>query len=109
MKFQKIRWAIGYMALAIILSSCNLGATPAPTQDVGAIQTQAFSMVLTQVAAASTPTPLPTNTPEPTATLSAPPTFAPIGGGVETPFPFNTPLPGLTPLALSPVRQGIHL
>jgi len=60
-------------------------------------------MVLTQVAAASTPTPLPTNTPEPTATLAAPPTFAPIGGAVETPFPFNTPLPGLTPLALSPV------
>jgi len=104
MKFQKAHWLIGYTVLAIILSSCNLGATPVPTQDVGAIQTQAFSMVLTQVAAASTPTSLPTNTPEPTATLAAPPTFAAIGGGaVETPFPFNTPQPGLTPVVLSPV------
>jgi hypothetical protein len=106
MKFQKAHWLIGCTMLAVILSSCNIGATPVPTQDIGAIQTQAFSQVLTQVAAANTPTSLPTNTPEPTATLSAPPTFAAIGGGaiVETPFPFNTPLPGLTPLVVgSPV------
>lgn len=105
MKFQKAHWLIGCTMLAVILSSCNIGATPVPTQDVGAIQTQAFSQVLTQVAAANTPTSLPTNTPEPTATLAAPPTFAAIGGGaIETPFPFNTPLPGLTPLVVaSPV------
>ncbi len=102
MKFHKLQWLIGYTVLAIILSSCNLGATPAPTQDIGAIQTQAFGQVLTQVAAASSPTPLPTNTALPaTATLMLPPTFAPVGG--STPFAFNTPPPGLTPLALSPV------
>lgn len=102
MKNRKTQWLIGCTMLAVILSSCNFGATPAPTQDVGAIQTQAFSQVLTQVAAASSPTPLPTYTAEPTATLSAPPTFAPIGGNVvETPFPFNTPLPGLTPVVVS--------
>jgi hypothetical protein len=105
MKFHKSHWLVVYTMLTVILSSCNLGATPVPTLDVGAIQTQAFSQVLTQVALANTPTPMPTNTLAPTVTLSAPPTFAPVGGGVETPIPFNTPQPGLTPLAiaLSPV------
>ncbi len=105
MKARKLQWLIGCAASAIILSSCNLGATPAPTQDIGAIQTQAFSQVLTQVAAAYTPTSMPTSTLAPTATLAAPPTFAPIGGGSDaaTPFAFNTPLPGLTPVVLSPV------
>jgi hypothetical protein len=105
MKFYKLQWLVVYTMLAIILSSCNLGATPAPTQDIGAIQTEAFNQVLTQVALASSPTPLPTNTALPaTATLLVPPTFAPIGGGTVTPFPFNTAQPGLglTPLA-SPV------
>jgi hypothetical protein len=106
MKFRKLQWLGIYTMLAIILSSCNLGATPAPTQDVAAIQTEAFNQVLTQAAAASSPTPLPTNTALPaTATLQAAPTFAPVGGNsTATPFPFNTAQPGLglTPLA-SPV------
>jgi hypothetical protein len=107
MKFHKLQWPVVYTMLAIILSSCNLGATPAPTQDIGAIQTEAFNQVLTQVALASSPTPLPTYTALPaTPTLIVPPTFAPIGGGLSTatPFPFNTAQPGLglTPLA-SPV------
>ena len=106
MKFRKIQWLVVYTMLAIILSSCNLGATPAPTQDVAAIQTEAFNQVLTQAAAASSPTPLPTNPPLPaTATLQAAPTFASVGGdSTATPFPFNTAQPGLglTPLA-SPV------
>lgn len=105
MKFQKMKWLVIYMVLAIALSSCNIGATPAPTMDVGAIQTQAFAQVMTQAAAAFTPTPMPTNTLAPTMTLAAPPTFAPIGGGDanSTPFPFNTPIPGLTAPVLSPV------
>ncbi len=103
MKSQKIQWLAIYMVLAITLSSCNIGATPVPTADVGAIQTQAFAQVMTQAAAAFTPTAMPSSTPQPTMTLAAPPTFASIGGGEATPFPFNTPLPGLTPIALSPV------
>src|SRR3989304_2204813 len=97
MKFRKSLWLMAVTMLAVILSSCNLGATPAPTQDLGAIQTQAFNLVLTQVALASSPTPLPTNPTLPTATPEAPPTFAPVGGGESTvtPFAFNTPLPGL--------------
>ena len=106
MKFRKVQSLVVYTMLAVILSSCNLGATPTPTQDVAAIQTEAFNQVLTQVAAASSPTPLPTNTALPvTATLQSLPTFAPVGGGsTATPFPFNTAQPGLglTPLA-SPV------
>jgi len=100
MKIHKLQWLVVYTVLAIILSSCNLGATPAPTQDIGAIQTASFNQVLTQVALASSPTPKPTNTALPaTATLSGPPTFAAIGGGASTvtPFAFNTPLAGLTP------------
>ena len=99
MKYHKLKWLLIFTMSSVILSSCNLGATPVPTQDVGAIQTQAFIQVLTQVAAANTPTPLPTNTPLPaTPTLSAPATFIVVGGN-NTPFPFNTPLPGLTPVA----------
>ena len=97
MKFHKMQWLLASTVLSIILSSCNIGATPIPTQDVGAIQTQAFNAVLTQVAAAATPTPIPTNTlPPSTPTLAAPPTFIVVGS--NTPFAFNTPLPGLTPV-----------
>jgi hypothetical protein len=106
MKSHKLQWLVVCTILSIILSSCNLGATPVPTQDVNAIQTEAFNQVLTQVAAASTPTSQPTNTSVPaTATLQVQPTFAPVGGAsTATPFPFNTAQPGLglTPLA-SPV------
>ena len=50
MKSRKSLWLVGMTVLAVILSSCNLGATPVPTQDPGVIQTQAVSVVLTQVA-----------------------------------------------------------
>jgi hypothetical protein len=107
MKFLKYQWLAICIMLSIILSSCSLSATPVPTQDMGAIQTEAFNQVLTQVALASTATPLPTNTTLPaTPTLVAPPTFIVLDGSVSTatPFPFNTAEPGfgLTPLA-SPV------
>ena len=105
MKSRKSLWLVGMTILAVILSSCNLGATPAPTQDPGVIETQAFSVVQTQAALQYTqtamaipPTPLPTNTPFPTATLGVLPTFAPVGG-TNTPFAFNTQQPGLTPLS----------
>ncbi len=105
MRIRKLQWLAVYAALAIMLSSCNLGSTPAPTQDLGVIQTEAFNEVLTQVALASSPTPLPsTPTQTSTPTLQVPPTFAVVGGGgaqsTVTPFDFNSPLPSVTPLSL---------
>lgn len=102
MKSRKLFGMVSAIMLAIILSSCNLGATPVPTEDPGVIQTQAFGAVLTQVsiqqtqtALANPPTAMQTNTPLATATLLLAPTFSPL----NTPFAFNTQQPGLTPFA----------
>ena len=85
--------------LAMSLSACNIGATPAPTVDVNAIYTSAaetaladLSQKLTQTAQAASPTPLPTNTSLPTNTP-----FATLS--LATPFGGGTPLAGITPLA----------
>lgn len=106
MNFRKFRWLTGSALVAVLLSSCNFGSTPPPTQDVGAIQTQAFAQVLTQAAdqatqtaAAIPPTPFPTNTLPPVNTLPAIPTTDPFGIPTNTPFTFNTQQPGLTPQA----------
>lgn len=103
MKFRKLFWLTGMALPAVILSACNLGATPAPAEDPGAIQTQAFNLVATQAAAQQTqtaqalpPAALPTNTPLATPTLGGFPTFAAFGG-TNTPFAFNTQQPGFTP------------
>lgn len=84
--------------LAISLSACNIGATPAPTVDVNAIYTSAaetaladLSRKLTQTAQAASPTPLPTNTSLPTNTP-----FATLA--LATPFGGGTPL-AIIPLA----------
>jgi hypothetical protein len=100
----------GAIMLAVIVSSCNIGAKPTAAQDPGAVQTQAFNMVMTQSALQQTqtsmavpPTAFPTNTLLPTNTLTGFATFAPVGG-TSTPFGFNTQQPGFTPLALlSPI------
>ena len=113
MKLRKPLWLALAMIPAMISSSCSLGATPVPTQDPGAIQTEAVSIVLTQVSMQQTqtamaipPTQAPTNTPYPTMTLALMPTFAPVGG-TTTPFAFNTQQPGLTPLASPFATVGI--
>ncbi len=101
MKFSKLLWLAVAVLSALVISSCNLGATPAPTVDVAAVQTEAFNQVLTQVAAAASPTPLPTNTLAPTVTLAASPTFITLNA---TPIPFSTQPPPLGGTALaSPV------
>lgn len=104
MKFRKTIWMAVALIPAILLSSCNIGAAPPPEQDVGAIQTEAFGVVLTQAAIQQTqtalaipPTPMPTNTPFPTPaelpTLDI--------NSTNTPFAFNTQQPGFTPLAIA--------
>lgn len=103
MNFRKLRWLAGIAIATALVSSCNIGATPQPTVDAGAIQTQSFGMVLTQAAGQATqtvaavpPTPLPTNTLVP---LNTPlvSTVSPFGIPTNTPFTFNTQQPGLTP------------
>jgi hypothetical protein len=112
MKFGKSIWLTGFLLSAVLLSSCNIGETPAPAEDPGAIQTQAFEIVLTQsalqqtqTAAAIPPTPLPTDTQIPTATLSLP--TLDLSGATNTPFAFNTQQPGLTPLSLLTPTVGV--
>lgn len=113
MSFRTFRWSAGFILAAMLLSACNIGSTPPPTVDAGAIQTQAFGQVLTQVAqegtqtaAAIPPTPLPTFTPAPTNTLPAIPTSSSFGIATNTPFTFNTQQPGLTPQAGSLVATA---
>ena len=107
MKSSKLIGLVGTLIVSLALSACNIGATPPPTEDVGAVQTQAFEIVLTQAAlqqtqtaAAIPPTPLPTNTPVPTNTL---PPLLPTSsfGATNTPFSINTQQPGITPLSIN--------
>lgn len=112
MQFRKTFWLVSVATLtAVLLSSCNLGAAPVPTQDIGAIQTQAFNDILMQAASQQTQTalanPTATNTPLPTSTTVSIPTFAPIGGGASTPFALGTPIAGFTPLAPQPTTAGV--
>ena len=105
------------LTATLTLAACNVGATPAPTVDINAINTAAhatamgqISAQLTQTALAAPPsnTPLPTDTPLSLAT-SALPTLGgptPTGGALPT-LSFNStpnasPIAGFTPLS-SPV------
>ncbi|MCB0118173.1 MAG: hypothetical protein H6634_08075 [Anaerolineales bacterium] len=118
MNFRKFRWLAGITFAAVFISSCNIGATPPPALDTGAIQTQAFGQVLTQVAdqetqtaAALPPTPFPTNTLAPTNTLPPLPTADVFALNTNTPFTFNTQQPGLTPQVnglVTTVTAGIY-
>jgi len=108
MKFRKSIWLVMFVIVAILLNACNLGATPAPTQDPGAVQTQAFNLVLTQAASQQTqtalvvpPTAQPTNTLLPTATLLT------LGGATITPFAFNTQQSAFTPIASPIATTGV--
>lgn len=114
MKFYKPFWLINItMFGAVLLSACNLRATPVATEDTGAIQTQAFNIVLTQAAlqqtqtALANPTAAPTHTPLPTATLAEIPTFAPIGGGTLI-TPLASPVPTLGGVATITTKNGCN-
>lgn len=98
------------LTAALILSSCNMGATPAPTVDVNAISTAAVETAMGQLSAQFTQTALaaPSPTVAPTNTAISLPTFPPptTGAGVPTTSGVlptvsfnNTPIPGFTALA----------
>lgn len=100
------------LTAALFLASCTLGATPAPTVDVNAINTAAVATAMGQLAAQFTQTALvaPTSTPAVTNTAMSLPTFAQATNGSAVPttagglptVSFNstptTPLPGFTAL-----------
>lgn len=109
---RQVAFTVIFMAL--VLTSCNVGATPAPTVDVNAVNTAAVSTAMAQLSAqftqtalaAPTSTTLPTNTAVNLATF--PPTntgVAPTTSGTLPTVSFNsttvtntTPLAGFTPL-----------
>lgn len=100
MRFTKMVWLVVTSAAILALTACNIGATPAPTADVGAISTSAaetyiadFSIQLTQTALAAPPTATPTYT--------LGPVFTPIDGA-------GTPaVPGVLPGAGTPISTGL--
>src|SRR5512134_1996353 len=108
------------LAVALMLTACNMGATPAPTMDVNAINTAAFNTAIAQIAVAQTQTALaapsatPTNTSAPITTVVLPGdgTILPTTAGGFPTVSFNTtpttPLAGFTPLAtVAPTSAGI--
>ncbi len=102
-------------AAALILTSCNIGATPAPTVDVNAINTAAFNTAMAQIStgqtqtafAAPSATSLPTNTPLSLVTVPPAGNTTPGANAVLPTVSFNTssntnttPGAGITPVVL---------
>lgn len=101
------------MTTALLLTACNMGATPAPTVDVNAINTAAVATAMGQLSAQFTQTALaaPSATAFSTNTALSLPTFAlptaggasPTAGGPLPTLSFNTtpttPIAGFTALA----------
>ena len=97
---------------ALIVAGCNVGATPAPTSDVNAINTAVVGTTVAQLSIQFTQTALaaPSQTPLPTNSAVSLPTFAlptaggasPTAGALPTVSFNTTPIPGFTQLA-SPV------
>src|SRR5829696_3309797 len=75
------------LTAAMLLTSCTLGATPAPTVDVSAINTAAVSTAMAQLSLQFTQTALaaPTKTAVPTNTAGSLPTVASPTVGVGSP------------------------
>jgi hypothetical protein len=100
----------------LTLAACNVGATPAPTVDVNAINTAAVATAMGQISAQLTQTALavPSNTPTPTNTALALSTSALPTTGAGTAAtaglptlsfnttPNTTPIAGFTPISGSP-------
>lgn len=107
---------------ALLLVACNVGATPAPTIDINAINTAAVATAMGQISAqltqtalvAPSNTPPPSDTPIPLATFALPTSAAGSptpGGGLptvsfnSTANPNTTPLAGFTPIG-SPIAPA---
>jgi hypothetical protein len=101
------------LTVALLLTACNVGAAPAPTLDINAINTAVvgttvaqLSVQFTQTALAVPPTStsLPTNTPLPLPTFDSSTSATTDPNALPT-FSLNasaTPLPGFTQIVSSP-------
>ena len=92
---------------ALVLTACNMGATPAPTVDVNAINTAAVATAMGQLSAQFTQTALaaPTATTTPTNTALALSTSGALPTVSFNSTPVSSPIAGFTPLA-SPAASG---
>jgi long-subunit fatty acid transport protein len=98
------------LTAVLLLTSCNVGAAPAPTIDVNALSTALVGTTVAQLSVQLTQTALaaPTNTATPTATVTTLATSPlPTFSFVNTPVPgANTPVTGLTPVVVLPTPQA---
>jgi hypothetical protein len=104
--------------ITLTLAACNVGATPAPTVDINAINTAAVETAFAQIfaqqtmtaLAAPSSTPLPTSTPLSQVTVALPTAAAasPTGNAGALPtVSFNTtPVAGITPVGGLPAPAG---
>jgi hypothetical protein len=91
------------LTTTLILTACNVGATPAPTVDINAINTAALGTAMAQISAQQTMTALAAPTFTPSAT-NTPPTLATVAlpttsGGLPTVSFNTTPLANTAPAA----------
>jgi hypothetical protein len=103
------------LSAALLLASCNVGATPAPTLDINAINTAIVGTTVAQLSGQFTQTALaqPSPTLFPSNTPASLPTFAlptanttPLPGALPT-LSFNTtPIAGFTQIATPVVPPG---
>ncbi|MFZ5881885.1 MAG: NBR1-Ig-like domain-containing protein [Chloroflexota bacterium] len=104
MRLNRLVWLSMFTIATLVLSACNIGATPEPTMDASVVYTSAaqtliadFNIKQTQTALAAPPTPLPTNTLAPTFAVPVNPQTVPDAqNGLApsaTPFTINTPIP----------------
>jgi hypothetical protein len=97
MSFKRLAGLVVTVLMAVLLTSCNMGATPVPTIDANAIYTAAAQTLAAGVSAGMTQTAeavTPTSAASPTALSTLP--------GATGSVPFAT-LPGGTPLGLPTV------
>lgn len=110
---KSLKWAVfALMTTALLLTACNMGATPAPTVDVNAINTAAVATAMGQLSAqftqtalaAPSPTLMSTNTAVslPTASGALPTT----SGALPTISINITPIAGFTQVVASPAAPA---
>jgi len=100
---------IGLLSAALLLSACNVGATPAPTLDVNAMSTALVGTTVAQLSSQFTQTALavPTNTTTPVVTQTSASTLAPLPtldttAAIPTVSFLNTPVAGFTQISVLP-------